>query len=173
MFLTIACLLLLSVIGLQNWLYPQLRALTVSDGLYQEVPNYWALDASYVVLSVALSFTAYQTHSFIAFALALFASAAFMVTAISNTFATWVDKETGGIHNKIHTDATIGMFVAALALQAVENHTWLWWLSGAALILPALTYVESKRFGWPAGPNAEKAAVFMLCAWLIAWSQSL
>lgn len=171
MFLIIACAFLLGVIGFQNWVYPQLRSLTISDGLYQEVPTYWLLDASYVVLGLALAWAA-APISVLSFSLATIAAILLLTTAASNTLSTWVDKVTNGQHNVIHTDATVFMFIAMLAFQAVNDSGWLWVLSGAGIVVPALTYLESKRLNWPAGPNAEKAAVFLLCVWLAVWSQT-
>jgi hypothetical protein len=168
MFLTLAALLLLAVIAFQNYKYPQLRELTVSDGLYSSVPDHWMLDAVYVVLAttLALAFSGLGLAAILAY----FAGGALLVTGASNTFSVWVDKVTNGLHNKIHSYLSIGMFLSMLGVQAVSDHGWLWYLSGAGIVVPGIVYAVSKPLKIAAFPAAEKAAIFFLCVWLIAWS---
>jgi hypothetical protein len=171
MFLALASLLLLAVIAYQNYAYPPLRNLTISDGLYTEVPTFWALDAAYVVLATAL-YLAFKDVSLGSQVLSGLAGAALMVTAISNSASKLVDRVTGGLHNKIHTDATIVMFLSVLLLEGINNHGWLTWLTVGSVVVPAcvglvMTELKTKLLG---GPVAEKLAVLGLCSWLIAWS---
>jgi hypothetical protein len=171
MFLIIASLLLLAVIAYQNYSTPQLRQLTISDGLYQEVPTFWMLDGAYVVLATALVM-AFKGHG-LAEVLAWAAAGSLMITAISNTFSVWVDKVTKGLHNKIHTYFSLGMFVSMLGVQAVSDSGKFWWLSAAGLAAPILVagmLTVWKKLGVVAGPAAEKTAVLFLCVWLIVWS---
>jgi hypothetical protein len=168
MFLTLAALLLLLVIIAQNVLYPPLRQETVSDGLYG--PYHWFLDGAYVVLATALIF-AFEGKG-IGETLSLVASGALMVTAITNTFSTWVDKIKVGLHTKLHSWFSVGMFVSMLGLEYTQNHSWLWYLSGAGLVLPIVTFglCQIKSLKVAAGPAAEKVAILFLCLWMIAWS---
>ncbi len=146
LFLALAALLLLAVIAVQNYANPALRQETISDGLYSTVPDHWLLDGAYVVLATALALN-FTGHN-LAQVLALVTCLSLMVTAASNTFSVWVDKVTNGLHDKIHTMFTIVMFLAVLALEATQNHGWLWWLSAAGIALPGVVYG--------------------LCAWLVA-----
>ena len=168
-FLAASALLLLLVITVQNILYPPLREETISDGLYG--PYHWFLDGAYVILATALAYTFYGTGW--SEVLAITAGASLMVTAVTNTFSTWVDKMIHGLHAKLHTYFTGIMFLSMLGLQAVQNHGWLWWISAAGLALPAIVaafFTGFKKLGILPGPAAEKAAVFMLCTWLILHS---
>lgn len=157
MILSVAALLLVAVIAYQNWKTPQLRTLTISDGLYQDAPNYWMLDIAYVGMAFAMS---YHFQNILAYA----ASAAFVVTGIADTLSKWVDTVTGGLHSKIHDFGTAAVFLLALTLEAVSNHTLgMWILSIASVALPALAYKLLPKYP---GPFAEKIAVFLLCVWL-------
>lgn len=172
MFLICASVLLLVVIAVQNYLYPPLRQETISDGLYG--PYHWWLDGAYVMLSIALGCAFYGKGLGEVFA--SIAALSLMVTAVSNTFSTWVDRVTGGLHSKIHTIFTGVMFLSMLGLQAVENRGSMWILSVAGLAVPAILYImasNNKAHGIvdiAPGPAAEKTAVAFLCAWLIVWS---
>lgn len=162
--LAIAATILLAVIVFQNLDYPQLRNLTISDGLYPTVPTFWALDAAYLLLAVALCYTFQHP-------LAYSASLALIVTAISNSASVWVDKVTKGKHNEIHTWATIVMFVLVLALEFYKDTGWRWYLTIAGIVLPGVVAAaldEAKSKILP-GPAAEKTAVLLLCAWLMTW----
>jgi hypothetical protein len=169
MFLTISALLLLIVIAVQNYLYPSLREETISDGLYG--PYHWFLDGAYVVLAIALGL-AFDGKG-LAETLAFLAGGALIVTAITNTFSTWVDKLKPGLHTKLHTWFSIGMFLSMLGLQATQNHGWMWGLSAAGIVIPTIVagfLTTHKSLGILAGPAAEKTAVLFLCVWLILWS---
>jgi len=166
MFLALAALLLLAVIAYQNYLYPQLRQLTISDGLYSDVPNHWLLDGAYVVLATALV-RAFENHGFSEL-LAWFASVCLMITAISNTFSTIVDKLTNGLHNKIHTWATIAMLLTMLGLEGLTSG-WKWVAFNVAVpaaVAGVLTVF--KKIGIVPGPAAEKAGITALCAWMVS-----
>jgi hypothetical protein len=171
MFLFVACLLLLGVIALQDYKYPQLRGATISDGLYNLVPDHWMLDAAFVAIAAALAYTACDTAA-LPKALAWFASGTFMLVAASNTFSVWVDKVTGGLHNKIHTYATIAVFAAVLSLEGTQdkNNHFLVGLSAAGVLLPVASYIALKKSKLLPGPFAEKLAVTLMCAWLSVWS---
>lgn len=159
-----ASLTLLAVIAWQNYRYPQLRQLTISDGLYSIVPDHWLLDGAYVFLAIAL-------YLRLPCLLTAGAGIALLVTAVSNTFAAWIDVLTNGVHNKIHTVATVVMFLLVLTLEAVQDHGWMWGLSLAGVALPALS-IGLLRFqkAIAPGPFAEKLAVLLLCSWLIVWA---
>ncbi len=164
MFLALAALLLLAVIAYQNYLYPQLRQLTISDGLYSDVPNHWMLDGSYVILATALVL-AFKGKG-ISELLAYFAGGCLMITAFSNTFSVWVDKVTGGLHDKIHTWATIAMLLTMLVL---EGHISGWKWVAANTMIPAVVGLAAKLSKKVVpGPAAEKAGVAVLCSWLIS-----
>lgn len=168
-FLALSALLLLVVITVQNYLYPPLREETISDGLYG--PYHWWLDGAYVVLATALSFAFHGRG--LAETLSLVAGGALMVTAVTNTFSGWVDKLKIGLHTKLHSWFSIIMFLSMLGLEATQNHGWFWWLSGAGIVAPVVTFgvfQVFKKSGIAPGPAAEKTAVLFLCSWLIAFS---
>lgn len=163
MFLALAALLLLVVIAAQNYLYPPLRQETISDGLYG--PYHWLLDGAYVVLATAL------VHAFLgkgfAEVLAFVAAGCLMVTAITNTFSTWVDSFKKGIHTNLHTWFTVGMFLTMLTLEGTQSG-WKWLAANIGLpvvVFGALKVLKSKLLP---GPAAEKTAVLVLCSWLMS-----
>ena len=167
MFLILASILLLVIIAVQNYLYPPLRQETISDGLFG--PYHWWLDGAYVILAVALCYT-FAGWSEV---LASVAAASLMVTAVSNTFSTWVDRVTGGLHVKIHSIFTIILFLSMLGLQAVENHGSQWIWTAVNLAAPAIVYLitsKDKSLNIAPLPAAEKMFVLFLCVWLIGWS---
>lgn len=163
MFLTLAALLLLVVIAAQNYLYPPLRQETISDGLFG--PYHWFLDGAYVILATALISAFWGSG--LASALAIAAGGCLMVTAITNTFSSWVDKMKPGIHVKLHTWFTIGMFLAMLTLQGITSG-WPWLAANIGLPLVAFGACKLFKSKLVPGPVAEKTAVAVLCAWLMS-----
>lgn len=167
-FLLIAALLLLIVIGVQNYLYPPLREETISDGLYG--PYHWFLDGSFIILSIALGLT-FIGKGFIEEGLAIGGAIALMMTAITNTFSTWIDKITNGLHNKLHAYFTGVVFLTMIGLEINQDHGNWWWLTGVTLLLPVAVVGLCQIFKHiKIGPAAEKAGVFGLCLWLIAYA---
>jgi hypothetical protein len=171
MLLIIAALTLLAVIAYQNWATPALRNETISDGLYPDVSSHWLLVAAYALLATALV-NAFIDVSHAAMVLSIISAVALAITAFTNSFPTWVDKVTGGLHAKIHTLATIAMFLAMLTLEGVVDSGWLIWVSVASVWVPlvvggVMSLAKSKL---APGPVAEKLAVLCLCSWMITWS---
>ncbi len=167
MFLATAALLLLVVIAVQNYLYPPLRQETISDGLYG--PYHWFLDGAYVILATAL-IMAFKGHG-VAEILSLVIAACLGITAISNTFSGWVDKITKGMHSKIHTWFTIVMLLTMLGLEATQKHGLLSVALNVGLpVLAGGFFTLFKKFKMVPGPVAEKTAIAVMSAWLIAWS---
>ncbi len=162
LFLSSAALLLLAVIGVQNYLYPPLRQETISDGLYG--PYHWFLDGAYLILAVALSLAFTGFEQILAFVIA----GCLGVTAVSNTFSGWVDKITHGMHSRIHTWFTVLMFLTILGLE-YHHSGWKWVIANIALPVAIGGFFKVfKKLGMVAGPVAEKVAVATMCAWLIA-----
>ncbi len=164
MFLALSALLLLLVIAYQNYANPALRQETISDGLYSDIPDHWLLDGAYVVLGTALVM-AFKGHG-ISELLAYVAAAGLAVTAVSNTFSKLVDKLTNGLHDKIHTWATVVMLLTMLGL---EGHVSGWkWVAANALIPATVGLVAKLSKKIVPGPAAEKAGIAVLCSWLIS-----
>jgi hypothetical protein len=166
MFLALAAILLLGVVAVQNYLYPPLREETISDGLFG--PYHWFLDGAYVVLGTALvhAFHGMGLASFLADVIALCLG----VTAVSNTFSGIVDKLTHGMHSKIHTWFTMVMFLTMLGLEYTQMG---WKMVVANVAIPALVggfFTVFKKWKIVPGPAAEKAAVAVMCAFMVAWS---
>jgi len=174
MLLTIACVALLIAITLQNIMYAPLRNKTISDGLYQEVPTFWTLDLTYAFLCIALVITFWGQDDWSRL-LSWAAAASLAITAFSNTCSVWVDRITDGLHNKIHTSATIAMFLSVIGLELSLDHGWYLWLTAAGLGLPMALYAALTKFKTALlpGPATEKLAVGLLCSWLIAWDLQL
>lgn len=166
MFLSIAAVILLIVIGVQNYLYPPLREETISDGLYG--PYHWLLDGAYVILATALIYTFWDKG--IASYLSWFAALCLMITAVSNTFSTWVDKVTMGKHANIHTWATIVMLLTMLSLEYITSGgKWLAWnIAVPAIVAGIADFLWFiKKPSVQVGPAAEKAGIVVLCIWLM------
>lgn len=172
-FLALACLALLGVIAAQDYLYAPLRNETISAGLTG--PYHWWLDASYLVLAVALvgSFTARPPMEVFAALSAVFLVAVGATNTLWRTF----DAITDGKHALWHSRFTIAVFASALLLQVAGDEGWRWGLTALNVLVPAGIY------GWfhyratliegvsvAASPAAEKAFVLGLCVWLIVWT---
>jgi hypothetical protein len=170
MLLLTAALFLMIAIIIQNIMYPPLREDTISDGLYQEVPTYWTLDLTYAFLCIALVLAFWDQGDW-ARLLSCVTAASLAITAFSNTCSVWIDKVTHGLHNKIHTSATIAMFLSVIALETELDHGWFWWLTAAGVGLPIALYAVLAKLKTKLlpGPAAEKLAVALLCGWMIAW----
>ena len=167
-FLALACLALLGVIAAQDWLYKPLRNETISSGLTG--PYHWWLDASYLVLAVAL-IGSMRGHVGMEL-LAVVAALALCLTATTNTFGAWWDAHLGD-HSLWHSRFTIVVFVSGLALELAGWNHWRIWLTFFNVAFPAALYA---RFRWwptdgiAASPAAEKAYVLVMCLWLITWA---
>lgn len=171
--LALACLALLGVIAVQDWLYIPLRNETISAGLTG--PYHVLLDASYVPLSVALVFS---FHGWMA-VFADIAAVALLLVAATNTAWRWFDALTDGQHSKWHSRFTLVVFVSALLLQVACDHGFRWILTELNVIFPAMVYAyfhfKPTKIGGTvveASPAAEKSYVLGLCLWLIIWSLS-
>jgi hypothetical protein len=169
--LALACVALLGVMAAQEYLYKPLRDETISSGLTG--PYHWWLDASYVLLALALV-GAFSTSE--ALPLALISAVALIMTGATNTFGAWIDKHVAD-HSELHSAFTIIVFASALVLQMVNDDGFAWWLTVASIVLPAIAYLyfhfhptTVKGVLIQASPAAEKIYVLMLCVWLISWS---
>lgn len=170
-FLALASLALLGMVGVQNYLVPALRQETISSGLTG--PLHWGLDASYAILAAVLGvgFWGHGLMEGVAFVAAL----ALLLTAATNTFAGLVDRLTGGKHSLWHSRFTVVVFASALVLEIIGDHGGLWWLTLANVLVPGAIYAwfryRPTSIGGvvvAASPAAEKAYVTLLCVWLIA-----
>lgn len=163
LFLASSAALLLGVIAVQNYLYPPLREETISDGLYG--PYHWFLDGAYVILATALCL--HFSGQGLAEVLAFVIAGCLGVTAVSNTFSKWVDKITNGMHSKIHTWFTIVMLLTVLGLE-YQHSGWKWVVANVAVpaVVGGVCTIFKKLKIIP-GPAAEKAAIAVMCAWLM------
>lgn len=159
--LALAATGLLAVIAWMDYKYPPLRSETISAGLTG--PYHRWLDAAYVVLAAALIWRA-DTHAW-AEIVAIITGLALIATAVTNTFHAWVDKLSGGNHSLWHSRFTTVVFVGGLLFEMMGNHGALWWLTGANVAIPLGVYLASRRSDY-----AEKAAVALMCFWLVVWS---
>lgn len=171
-YLAIACIAVLLVIALQDYLVPSLRNATVSSGLTGRY--HVALDAVFLVLALVM-FTSFRGH-WLMEVLAAIAGLALVGVAATNTAWRFFDKLTDGEHSLWHTRLTITVFVSALLLQVAGDHGARWWLTALNLALPAAAYVyfatektDIEGIVVAASPAAEKLYVAGLCLWLIAW----
>lgn len=157
--LPLACLTLLAVIAVQDYLVPLLRQKSISSGLTGPYDG-WLL-AAFAFLSVALVI-AFGKAPLIPRALADGAAFFLILTGASGRFTDQIPN--GEIW---HTRLTAVTFVLAILLQLVTNgyNPILWTLTlggiGSALITHFLVANASVT---------EKIGVAGLCFWLIAWS---
>ena len=161
--LALAALALVGVVAAQDYLYAPLRQETISSGLTG--PYHWWLDASYLVLAVAL-WLAFRAHP-VSEWLAVIAGVALIFTAATNTFAGAVDRLTGGQHSLWHSRFTTLVFLSALGLEVSANghSARLWTITAANVAAPAVVYVLSERSDY-----TEKVGVLLICLWLVAWA---
>lgn len=160
--LAIASVALCGVIAAQDYLWPPLRQETISTGLTG--PYHWWLDASYLLLAIALA-GAFREFK-ISEAIAIAAGVSLILTAATNTFSGLVDKLTNGQHSLWHSRFTTAVFVSALALEVSANHgAALWSITAANCAAPAVMYALSGRSDY-----TEKVGVLLICVWLIAWA---
>lgn len=172
-YLIIACLALLGVIAAQDDLIPALRNDTISKGL--SGPYHWYLDASYVLLAIAIVGASSGTAMHI---LTVIAGLALGATAFTNTFATLVDKWSGGKHSLWHTRSTIVVFVAAFLVElSGDQNTIRIALTVFTILAPTIAYLWFryrptiiKGVMVAASPAAEKLYVAGLCLWFISWA---
>lgn len=169
--LALAALALPIVIAWQDFLVPALRNNTISAGLYQKMADWRLLDLSYCALSISLV-VAFRHAGFWSVALSNVAAGALLVVGASNSFSTWFDREFGD-HSVVHSSATIAVFISAFALQLVNDHGWLWFVSGLTALFPLaaylfFTYRPTVIQGVQIAPSpaAEKLFVSWLCLWL-------
>lgn len=169
-YLALACLALLGVIAVQDWLYIPLRNETISAGLTG--PYHVLLDASYVPLSIALC-GSFRGHGWMEF-FAVIAAVALLLVAATNTAWRWFDTFTDGGHAKLHSIFTLVVFTSGMALQISGDHGWRWALTALNVVIPAAVYAwfhfrptTIRGVTVEASPAAEKIYVFWLCVWLI------
>lgn len=170
--LALACIALLGVIAVQDWLLRPLRNQTISAGLTG--PYHVLLDASYVPLAGALLLS-FGGHPGMQLFGAI-AGVALLLVAFTNTAWRLVDAITQGHHALWHSRFTLVVFGSALCLQLAGDHGWLWWLTAATVAAAAGCYAwfHFRRTDIAgtiiaASPAAEKLFVLGLCSWLIAW----
>jgi hypothetical protein len=162
LYLALAALGLVAVVAVQDVLVPALRSESISAGLTG--PYHWYLDASYLILAIALTTAFWGTG--LAGVLAGVSSVALILTAVTNTFSIWVDSITNGQHAKWHSIFTGVVFVTALSLQAVvDRGAVAWTLTASNVLAPAVLYLLTRN-----SPNTEKVGVLILCLWLVSWS---
>ncbi|HXS14468.1 MAG TPA: hypothetical protein VN734_17345 [Acidobacteriaceae bacterium] len=169
--LALAALALPIVIAWQDFLVPSLRNNTISAGLYQKMADWRVLDLSYVALSTSLVL-AFAGTGFWSTGLAVIAALSLLVVGASNSFSDFFDKFVD--HSVVHSSATISVFISAFALQLVNDHGWLWAVSGLTAAFPLaaylfFTYRPTVIQGVTVAPSpaAEKLFVSWLCCWLI------
>lgn len=161
LFLALASLAVLAVVAVQDYLVLPLRQESISAGLTG--PYHWYLDASYLALAAALVISFNGTHGLI---LASLSAVSLILTAITNTFGTFVDTFTGGKHALWHSRFTAVVFLSALALECFMNHgPVMWTLTVVNVAAPAVIYLLSGN-----SPYTEKVGVLVLCLWLVAWA---
>jgi len=162
--LALAALFLVGVVAAQDYFYPPLRTETISQGL--NGPNHVWLDAACVLVGVALVLAASGPWQLAFAGLTLVGLLGICVT---NTAWRWVDGLTGrlGGHESVHLVFTALVFVGALLFELAANdrRLSLWLLTTAGVGVPLVLYELEKRTD-----IIEKAAVALLCAWLVAWS---
>lgn len=170
--LALAALALPIIIAWQDYLVPALRNNTISAGLYQKMADWRLLDLSYVALSASLV-SAFIHVGFWSASLAVIAGLSLLIVGASNSFSTWFDRKFGD-HSVVHSSATIAVFVSAFALQLVNDHGWLWLVSGLTAAFPLAAYLfftyrptVIKGIQIAPSPAAEKLFVAWLCIWLI------
>jgi hypothetical protein len=170
-FLALSCLALLGMIAFQDWRVTSLRNDTISAGLTG--PYHWYLDASYLLLAIALVLAFRGLME----ALAILSSIALLLTAATNTFGPFVDRLTGGKHSLWHSRFTIATFVCALLLQLAGDHGYLWGLTVLTVAIPAGAYgyfhtekTDIDGTVIAASSAAEKLFVSGLAIWLIVWA---
>lgn len=173
-FLALSCLALLAVIAFQDYAVPALRNKTISAGLTG--PEHALLDAAYLPLAIALCVSFHGWMELFA----VISAVALILVATTNTAHVFVDRITGGKHALWHSRFTLVVFIAALALQVVGDHGWLWVLTAANVAVPAACYFYFHVTGTDidgtivqASPAAEKCYVAFLCLWLIVWASGL
>jgi hypothetical protein len=160
LYFALACLALLAVVAVQDYLVPALRQETISSGLTGHY--HVALDAAFVVLAVALIF-AFRGHG--VSSILADGSAVFLVlTGFTGTATVHIPQG-----ERWHTICTAITFVLAIALQFLSNgHNYaLWVLTLGGTLFPIATH-----FLVPNPSVTEKVGVTQLCLWLIAWSLS-
>ena len=161
-FLALACLALLGIIAAQDYLVPRLRNKPISTGLYGN-PYYWWLDAAFVLLAAALVIVMSGRGAM--GVVGWIAAVSLVLVAVTDTFHAFVDRLTGGKHELWHLTFTGMTFAAALVLECLGDHGWLWGATAVNVALPAGLYFGTKRMDF-----VEKSAVLVLCLWLIAWA---
>ncbi len=161
-FLVLAALALLGIIGAQDYLVPSLRNKPISTGLYGN-PYYWWLDLAFVLLAAALVIAMAGAGSMAV--CAWVAAIALVLVAATDTFHAFVDRLTGGKHELWHLTFTGVTFAAGLVLECLGDRGWAWGITAVNVGLPGGLYLGTKRMDF-----VEKAAVLVLCIWLIGWA---
>lgn len=160
-FLALAALGVVCAVAVQDYLVVGLRQESISAGLTG--PYHWYLDASYLFLGAALVIAFKGTRGAW---LADVSAASLILTAVTNTFGTWVDTFTKNEHALWHARFTAVVFLSALALECVMNHgAVMWSLTAVNVLAPLTVYALSGN-----SPYTEKIGVLVLCLWLVAWS---
>lgn len=168
--LALAAIALLGVVAAQDELIPALRNKTISSGLTG--PYHWYLDASYLVLAIAIMLS---VRGWMA-VWGTIAALALIATAFTNTCGDLIDRiYGGGFHSILHTRATIIVFVTALLMELSSGR--LVWLTVATVVAAAVCYAWFEYRPTvisgvmvAASPAAEKLAVSLLCVWFIVWA---
>lgn len=159
LFLALASFVLIAVVVVQDHLVPALQQKSISSGLTG--PYHWYLDASFVMLAVALVL-AFSSATWIQKSLAIGAGVSLVLTGASGT---WTDN-LGPNGEKIHSALTAVTFVLAIILQLVSNTTpGMWGITGLALLCAGATHFLVAN-----ASVTEKIGVLGLCGWLIAYS---
>jgi len=157
--LPFACITLLAVIAVQDYLVPALRQKSISSGLTGAYDGY--LLAAFAFLSTAMVI-AFRDVPVLSQVLADGAAGFLVLTGASGRFSD--DFPNGELW---HTRLTAVTFVLAIALQFVTNgHDPKLWVLTFGGVLYALT----THFLVPVASVTEKVGVTSLCLWLIAWS---
>ena len=161
-FLVLAALALLGMIGAQDYLVPRLRNKPISTGLYGN-PYKWYLDGAFVLLALALGIATAGRGAI--GVVGCIAGVALVLVAATDTFHAFVDRITGGKHELWHLTFTGVTFAAGLLLECLGDHGWLWGATAVNVALPTGLYFGTRRMDF-----VEKAAVLVLCVWLITWA---
>jgi hypothetical protein len=170
--LALACVALLLVIAVQDWLVIPLRNNTISSGLTG--PYHALLDAAYVPLAAFLALR-FVSQGPVMEGLALISGTSLLLVAATNTAWRWFNAMTDGKHSLWHTRFTLVVFASAFALQLVGDfrRPLLSALTVLTIVPPLIAYVYFetpvviKGVTIAASPAAEKLYVLGLCLWLI------
>lgn len=159
--LAVGALSILVVVVAQDILVRKLQQESISSGLTG--PYHWVLDGAFLLLAVAL-YLAFQHGTDWQKWLSAGSAVSLVLTGISGTWTTWLNKYTNG--EKVHVIFTALTFSLALALQVVSNHdVGMWGMTVWGVLAAGVTHYLVAN-----ASVTEKIGVLGLCGWLVAWA---